>query len=275
MDIVYMLKDNTTDSTSIYLSLLSVMKFTKKEKIHIVTNKLPDWLVGKVNHIEMQDQHSVVASSLAKVLKACLTQEVSKDFFLYHDDFIHLQPTRFEPIMYHRGLLRDSIVMKRKMLEQSFYMELYKNSMDNPDTCLDYALHLPIPINKQEFLDFMDSDLVKAKTGAWSWRLLYGNYSESFDKVYHGDVKVFEYADFELLKNERVVSFTDTSIKDCAGEIFDIINPTPKKVVVEVRNRYRDVYEDRIVEKGEVLKMKAPRAVELRAKGFVYFDYSL
>lgn len=113
--------------------------------------------------------------------------DVSEDFWLFNDDFFIMERITELPYMY-RGTLKERIDDLRARRGNSSYcmnlegarLELESLGFDS----LDYALHVPMLINKQKALETLDT--FKSPM----FRSLYGNYAE-VGGIKADDVKIY------------------------------------------------------------------------------------
>lgn len=118
----------------------------------------------------------------------CTTEEVSDDFWLFNDDFFVLEPMDDPPYMI-RGTLAERVADLRAQYQISAYAaqldKARKELASKGYTTYDYALHIPMLINKQKALEVLD------KFRSPMFRSLYGNYC-GVGGVTVPDVKIYE-----------------------------------------------------------------------------------
>ena len=91
----------------------------------------------------------------------CQNDNITKKFWLFNDDFYVMAPME-KAVVYHRGLLSDHIagIKARRNGRQSGYSENLQRCMDQLQqagcTTLDYAIHIPMLIDRQKMLETLD-----------------------------------------------------------------------------------------------------------------------
>lgn len=174
-DIVYIVKNAQTNEELRY-SLRSVEANFPHRKVWIFGGK-PDY----IHPDEFVRVRQVGITKWEKVrntlLLICETKGVSEDFFLFNDDFyINNKVEKYEPV-YDGDIYRHIIEIEERNYDKpSVYTaqlrqmvkELRRAVPDSP--MLNYAVHMPILINKTKALE------VLRRFQSPMFRTLYGNY---------------------------------------------------------------------------------------------------
>ena len=125
----------------------------------------------------------------SSIREICNTADVSEDFWLFNDDFFVLRKIKDLPYMY-RGLLSDRVAGLRSKYRVSGYANMMRDTEvlleRNGLGTLDYALHIPMLINKRKAIEVLDQF-----PRCPMFRSLYGNYWE-VGGIQAKDVKVYD-----------------------------------------------------------------------------------
>ena len=194
MDLVYICRDG--DNEELRYSIRSAVKNLKHDNLWVIGGK-PDWYTGK--YIPVPQTHAKYENAKENIRAAINSPDISDDFIIMNDDFFIL--SRVSRLgRYYGGSLRSRVKELKSRYGSSTYTTLLNESLKylsrhgipNPK---DYALHVPVSVNKQKLLSILDLDL--------SWRTLYGNlYGKNSQQVLASpgttsDVKVY-------VKNENL-----------------------------------------------------------------------
>lgn len=182
MDIVYIVRKGEENQDLRY-SLRSLANVTGYGKIFIA-GYMPSFIVRGIRYIPVEQTDTKWRNALGNLVAACRDSRVSKNFALFNDDFIAIAPVNLETdLNLCRGSLIDAVnrawVPVRKSAWQKGLIhtcDLIRSlGIDNP---LDFSLHLPMVINKRNFLEMMDRIQVRLfleKKKTLLFRTLYGN----------------------------------------------------------------------------------------------------
>jgi hypothetical protein len=140
----------------------------KHDNLWVVGGK-PDWYTG--NHIPVAQNMTKYDNAKANMEAIAKSEKISDDFILMNDDFFIISKV-IRLNSYHSGFLRDRIKELRSVYRTSSYLTLLNGTLrylkrrgiQNP---LNYALHVPFPMNKKKLLPLIEL--------GFSWRILYGN----------------------------------------------------------------------------------------------------
>ena len=173
-DIVYILKPLTTAEELRY-SLRSIEKNFEHGNVYFIGGK-PEGIEPDI-YIEHEqigiNKWERVRSSL---ILACENKDISKEFWLFNDDFYILKPWKSDTPL-HRGFIHDHVLsVEAKHGARSVYANKLRDCEQLLKgvglTTFDYALHAPMLIDKQKMLEaltlFPDCPM---------FRSLYGNYA--------------------------------------------------------------------------------------------------
>lgn len=206
-DIVYILKNDIDDTELIY-SIRSVVENFPYNRIWFAGGKPKN--ITPDRYMELKQKGYTKWEKVTYTLKQiCLNDEITNDFWLFNDDFFIMQPVTDFPTAI-RGTMRDRIKELRKRYGASSYQQQLVRTENvlkrrGYDT-LDYALHVPILINKEKALE-----TIEEFKGYPMFRCLYGNYNK-IEGVMMDDVKVYE-RNQEPTGNELMLSTTNDSFK--------------------------------------------------------------
>lgn len=177
MDAVYMVKPEDRNEELRYsLRSLANMPFITRV---VMVGYLPNWV--KDVHFIPRDQRfqTKYVNTTRNMIAACEDPEVSDEFMLMNDDFfvMHEQP---EPFIFHRGPLAPI---------RDYYLNLansdYAKGIQATEKYMrllglvnlkSYELHVPLLVNKKNFLELIRMQQEKAPMQVVHKRTLYGNY---------------------------------------------------------------------------------------------------
>ena len=227
-DIVYILKNGEISDEIIY-SIRSVCKNFPYRKIWIyggMPEKItPDCMV------ELSQKGNNKWEKVNNTLKAiCENDEITPDFWLFNDDFFVMKKVRKIDYMIGGTLwARSQKIGKKFGGRDSAYSKQLKDTArilrDKGYDRLDYALHVPMLINRKKALETL-----KEFQGCPMFRSLYGNHHK-VGGVIVNDVKIS--SEIELPKgDETFISTDDNSFNN--GKVGEYIrNAFPDKCKYE------------------------------------------
>lgn len=203
-DIVYILK-NGENSEEIIYSIRSVCKNFPYRKIWIYggrpENIMPDCMV------ELSQKGNNKWEKVNNTLKAiCENDDITPDFWLFNDDFFVMKKIRKVDYMIGGTLWAKAQKIGRKFGgRDSAYSTQLKDTArilrDKGYDRLDYALHVPMLINRKKALETL-----KEFKGCPMFRSLYGNHHK-VGGVLVNDVKIS--SELEVPTGEEVFISTD------------------------------------------------------------------
>ena len=147
------------------------------------------------------------------IQQACVNDSVSEDFYLFNDDFFVMKPVKEVPVYYDGTLLRRIEDLKRKT---GGLGSLYSNELEKARTALmqnhkktyNYAVHIPMVINKSKALDVLNNFKRISM-----FRSVYGNYWNVGGRQM-ADVKITDSRQPD--KNATFISTSEHSFEKCA-----------------------------------------------------------
>ncbi len=222
-DVVYIYKQQKNEEELRY-SIRSVCKNFSHRNIYILCDKRPRWANKNLKCILVESKNDKYYDVNNKLIKACNTEEISDNFWLFNDDFFILkrmydnQRNRFE------GFLSDKIehLCTRKNVDINYLQRLAALE----DYCftlyekypLNFELHRPFRYNKQLLKEVLSTDIKCVGRNS-----LYGAYVEgkpNAPKVAYGqDYKIYGLNDkIDITKD--VVSTSNLAFVGQAGKII-------------------------------------------------------
>lgn len=184
MDIVYFVKDTDTDEELRY-SLRSLKNFPHGKV----------WFYGGCpkglkpdHHVYVkQDQPTKWANIFKSFKLACHNDDITKDFWLFNDDFFVMKPVKDGPNYYDGNLYKRVVTLEDTHHGMTPYSQQLRYTLQELECMgcdtVNYALHVPMKINRkkaQELINIMDGPMI---------RCLYGNYFKVGGKE-HSDFKI-------------------------------------------------------------------------------------
>lgn len=170
-DIVYFVKD-TPDNEELRYSLRSLSNFPHRKVCFY--GGCPKGLKPDHHVYVKQDKDNKWKNVSMMLDMACKNPQITKDFWLFNDDFFIMEKIK-QPKNYYRGDLYKRIVQLEDVYKGfTAYSKLLRNCAKELEalgcTTKDFSLHIPIKINKEDMLS------VRKLTDFEGFRSLYGNY---------------------------------------------------------------------------------------------------
>lgn len=211
-DIVYLVKESAANEELRY-SLRSVCENFSFRQVVFYGGR-PSYLRPDLWVHVVQNQRTKWMRTTAMIKKICMDPAVSEDWWLFNDDFFVMQKTPGPPPTYESDLYRHIIEIENRHGQTStgYTRELRKTAdlLERAGcTTLNYALHIPILINKKKALATLD-----AFPNAPMFRSLYGNYTCLGTKG--KDIKI---AGLERLPDEEAVFISTTDASFASGKV--------------------------------------------------------
>lgn len=164
-DLVYIVKASEYNP-DLQMSLRSVAKFCDYRNIWIIGYK-PTW-VKNTNHIATKQNQDKWKNSITNYLAACNCPEISENFILMNDDFFALKPIRDwrRSLNVCLGTLEEEVEKNKDDIKKSRWKYGFDYALDilntlNCKNTYNYEAHLPIIINKQNFLNMMNLPIIR------------------------------------------------------------------------------------------------------------------
>lgn len=164
-DLVYIVKASEYNP-DLQMSLRSVAKFCDYRNIWIIGYK-PTW-VKNTNHIATKQNQDKWKNSITNYLAACNCPEISENFILMNDDFFALKPIRNwrTSLNVCLGTLEEEVEKNKDDIKRSRWKYGFDYALDilntlNCKNTYNYEAHLPIIINKQNFLNMMNLPIIR------------------------------------------------------------------------------------------------------------------
>lgn len=205
MDIVYFVKD-TKQNEELRYSLRSLKNFPH-DKVWFYGG-CPDGLKPDHHVYVKQDQPTKWANIFKMFKLACINNEISKDFWLFNDDFFVMKPVKEGPNYYEGDLYKRVVTLEDKHNGITPYSQQLRYTLQELEgmgcNTINYALHVPMLINRkkgQELSNIINGPMI---------RCVYGNYFEVGGK-HHSDFKIDSIT--KEYKDESYLSTNDRSFK--------------------------------------------------------------
>lgn len=164
-DLVYILKESDSNPDLI-MSLRSIENFCTYRNVWVIGYK-PSWLKN-VKYIQTIQKGNKWNNSCLNWKTACECSEISDDFVLMNDDFIALRPIHNwkESLNVCLGSVIDEAAKWRRKSKASRWQNgfIYAEELLNrchAKTCYNYESHIPIMVNKNNYLKFLDMRPIK------------------------------------------------------------------------------------------------------------------
>jgi hypothetical protein len=238
VDIVYVIGTGSRwDSNELKYSLRSIEKHGINTGKIIIVGYLPDWIEKtRVIHIPESFEFYKERNIMECIRLACKDSRVSSNFIYFNDDFYLNQnvdwntlPTYTRDYDLHKYVWGEFHTKVRwnkytRIIERT-YQVLNKRGLP----ILTYDIHIPMPINKDKFLEAMNAFDWNCPHGlGYTYRSIYGNYHQipaipRSDVKYH---KIHTYEGFlKSLEGKDFFSTADTSDNRHLQSAFDILYP--------------------------------------------------
>lgn len=227
-DVVYILQENIRPDELRY-SLRSVEENLVHGKIYFYCGK-PKGIEPDVYVPHVQSGSTKWERARSSLVKICKNDDMTKKVWLFNDDFYVLVPVTSEKPL-HRGLIRDHYLdVEKRHGRITAYTRQLRNSEDMLKsaglTTLDYALHVPILIDREKMLEAL-----RMFPRCPMFRSLYGNYA-GIGGDFHQDVKALDPGE----KIPGGADFFSTSDRTFSGSVREQIEarfPDPCKYEAE------------------------------------------
>lgn len=235
IDIVYVIKesDNNTDLKYSLRSLINVSGYNKVW----FSGYCPTWTKPD-GFIKTAQTSNKWLNSLENVITACKNDKIAENFALFNDDFFAINPVNLlTDINLCRGTL-DEAIKKYSQERYSKWRDAHRQTkrlltqlkckyFDN------FALHIPIIINRNKFLTLMDKQKIKDHIEIYrilSYRSVYGNMTWN-NPIHITDIKLkkgVDITDEGMLKQWVSVRDNVTNNLDKYPKLKSILDQFPK-----------------------------------------------
>ena len=182
MDIVYILKEEE-NNTDLRYSLRSVAKYCSGFNNIWFSGYKPSWVKNAAGYIKTSQCGTKWQNALQNVVNACNTDEISEDFILFNDDFFALKPVNLSTeLNFCRGTIEEAVMhwicTAQSPWKRAFWQTKELLTKLNCEHLMDFTLHIPMIINKSNFLQMCGLTEVREhikKYKMLSFRSVYGN----------------------------------------------------------------------------------------------------
>lgn len=173
LDIVYFVKESKSNAELTY-SLRSVDTNFPHKHVWFIGGK-PDNLMPDAWIQKKQDKPTKWENTSSSLRCACMHPDISENFVMFNDDFFIMRPVSHLPY-YAEGTLESRVqeLKLRHPFDSTYWSRLESTASmlrDSGLPTINYAVHFPIIINKQEMLETFE-----AFPNGLMWRSIYGNH---------------------------------------------------------------------------------------------------
>lgn len=202
MDIVYILGTGSKFNDEEIKYSLRSLKNLKHGNVFVIGEK-PEFFSDEIKHVQADDPYNVKQkNAFHKLMIACNTKAISKDFILMNDDFFILK--ELEDVKYsHRGDLKARV--DKIINVGSPYVQAMERTYNLLGGGFDYSMHYPFIYNKSKL-----KKVLKKLGGddAIHLRTFYGN-TYKVGGEQRDDVKIRDKRSFNKFKDGDVISTDD------------------------------------------------------------------
>lgn len=228
LDVVYICRNG--ENEELRYSIRSVVQNLPHARIWVVGGK-PNWYKG--DYVRVPQTKSKFQNAKANMVAITNNTQISDDFILMNDDFFVVSPVE-EVKYYHAGSLQRKLDYFSSTHPSSQYTALLHKSMRVLQTKgirdpLDYALHVPMIMNKQKLKDILLLGI--------SWRIAYGN-------IYNVGGELI---DSPLSKTRDVKMYIkDNKLTDVSGNpLFKIYLSTDDASFIQLQSMFKEMFPNR------------------------------
>ena len=164
-DLVYILKESD-NNPDLIMSLRSIEKFCTYRNVWIIGYK-PKWLKN-VNYIHTEQTGNKWVNSCLNWKTACECKDISENFILMNDDFIALRPILDwkNSLNVCLGNVSEEVEKWSKKSKPSRWQTGFISAEQllircHAKTCYNYEAHIPIIVNKTNYLKFLQMNPIK------------------------------------------------------------------------------------------------------------------
>lgn len=175
-DVVYFVKESSANEELRY-SLRSICENFSFRKAWFYGGR-PSYLQPDGWVHVVQNQRTKWMRTTAMIRQICENKDITEDWWLFNDDFFVLRKTEGIEAPYYRDIYRHIVRIEDRHLQRAtaYTQELRRLAATlerRGCTVRNYALHMPILINKEKALATLD-----AFQDCPMFRSLYGNYND-------------------------------------------------------------------------------------------------
>ena len=194
IDIVYVLKESDNNLDLKY-SLRSLVNVTGYNKVWF-SGYCPTWTKPD-GFVKTAQTNNKWLNSLTNVVAACKNNKITENFALFNDDFFAINPVN---LLTDLNLYRDTLdnaIEKYRKEKYSRWRDAHRQTKRLLEKLKckhfdNFALHIPVIINKNAFLEMMDKPEIKDHIDNYrllSYRSVYGNLNWNHPTKVH-DIKL-------------------------------------------------------------------------------------
>lgn len=217
MDVLYILGTGSRfNDKELRYSLRSLEAHYEFDRFYLV-GECPEWCKPDT-YIKAEDPYPIKSKNAYHKIKIGCQSDISDTFLLMNDDFIILK-NQSEVPHYYNGTIQEELDKHAK--RKSDYHKGMQRSRDLFPNGLNFEVHYPFPIHKDEWLKIMETYIHAITRGALI-RNIYGNSTNRFDrKPVDRDCKIYkpltEEQRIEQWFKRKFISLGDTS---CTNKVF-------------------------------------------------------
>ena len=209
-DIVYFVKDTDTNEE---------LKYSLRSLVNFPHGKV--WFYGGCPkdlkpdyHVKVNQDQPTKWQNIFKMFKlVCDNDNITKDFWLFNDDFFVMKPVKDGPNWFEGDLYKRVVTLEDKHNGITPYSQQLRYTLQELEgmgcTTINYALHVPMLINREkgkELSNIIDGPMI---------RCAYGNYF-NVGGTNHKDVKIDSKT--KLYKDGEYLSTNDKSFTGEVGK---------------------------------------------------------
>lgn len=214
MDIVYLVKPEKLNLELLY-SLRS-LKNIEHDRVFFVGNMPIGINKENIIYIPTEQNNTKYKNTTNNLLTACKDDRISENFIMMNDDFFIMKKINENDLNLNRGYMKDMIQCYiNKYPQNTAYNEGAQDTLDllkkmNIDNPLSFELHIPMIINKKNFIKMMSMPSV-INIPVLHKRSLYGNLFMK-NTITTEDVKIID--NYKIAdKNCNFLSTMDSTFK--------------------------------------------------------------
>ena len=207
-DIVYFVKDTDINEE---------LKYSLRTLVNFQHGKV--WFYGGCPkdlkpdyHVKVNQDQPTKWQNIFKMFKlVCDNDNITKDFWLFNDDFFVMKPVKDGPNWFEGDLYKRVVTLEDKHNGITPYSQQLRYTLQELEgmgcTTINYALHVPMLINRdkgKELSNIIDGPMIRCS---------YGNYF-NIGGIDHSDVKIDS-----TTKTYKDGEYLSTNDKSFTGEV--------------------------------------------------------